>query len=63
MPLIQIVVALVIVGFLLWLINLIPMAAPISTILNAVVTIAVVVWLLQVFGLWHYIMNVRTPGT
>jgi hypothetical protein len=63
MPLIQIVIALVVIGFLLWLINLIPMAPPIATILNAVVTIVVVIWLLQVFGLWHYVMGVRTPGT
>jgi hypothetical protein len=59
MPLLQVVITLVIIGFLLWLINLIPMAPTISTILNAVVAIAVVVWLLQVFGLWHYVTNVR----
>lgn len=63
MPLIQVVVALIVIGFLLWLVNLIPMAPPIASILNAVVVIAVVVWLLQVFGLWHYVMGVRTPGT
>jgi len=63
MPLIQVVIALVIIGFLLWLVNLIPMAPSIASILNAVVVIAVVVWLLQVFGLWHYITNLRTPGT
>jgi len=63
MPLIQIVIALIVIGFLLWLVNLIPMAPSIASILNAVVVIAVVVWLLRIFGLWHYIMNLRTPGT
>ena len=60
MPLIQVVVVLIVVGVLLWLINrYIPMAASIKSILNAVVVIAVVVWLLKVFGLWSYITNIH----
>jgi hypothetical protein len=52
MPLIQVVVVLIVVGFLLWLINrFIPMAGSIKTILNAVVVIAVVLWLLNIFGI------------
>jgi len=52
MPLVQIVLVLIIVGVLLWLINsFIPMDAKIKTLLNLVVTIAVIVWLLQVFGI------------
>ncbi len=52
MPLIQILVLLIIVGVVLFLINqYIPMAASIKSILNAVVVIAVIVWLLNVFGL------------
>jgi hypothetical protein len=62
-PLLQIIITLIVVGVLLWLINLIPMAPSISTILNVVVTIFVVVWLLQVFGLWGYVTHFRTPGT
>lgn len=59
MPLLSIVIALVVVGVVLWLINnFIPMASSIKTILNIVVVVAVVVWLLQAFGLWtsvtHY---------
>ena len=58
--LIQVVVVLIVVGVLLWLINrYIPMAASIKSILNAVVVIAVVVWLLKVFGLWSYITNIH----
>jgi len=58
MPLIQIVIALIVVGVLLWLVNrFIPMAGSIKSILNALVVICVVVWLLNIFGLMHYITN------
>jgi hypothetical protein len=51
MPLINVVVVLIVVGVVLGLINrFIPMAGSIKTILNAVVVIAVVLWLLSVFG-------------
>lgn len=54
MPLMQIVIALIVVGVLLWLVNsFIPMAGSIKSILNAVVVIAVVLWLLKVFGLMN----------
>lgn len=60
MPLVQVIIVLIVVGVLLWLINrYLPMAASIKSILNAVVVIAVVVWLLKVFGLWSYIMHIR----
>ena len=52
MPLIQVVVALIVVGVLLWLINqYIPMAGSIKTIVNVVVGVAVVLWLLNLFGI------------
>ncbi len=52
MPLLTIVLVLIVVGVLLWLINTyIPMQGTIKSLLNAVVVIAVVIWLLQVFGL------------
>ena len=58
MPLVQVLIALIVVGVLLWLVNsFIPMAGSIKSILNAVVIIVVVVWLLNVFGLMHYITN------
>jgi hypothetical protein len=60
MPLIQILIALIVVGVLLWLVNrFIPMAGSIKSILNAVVVICVVVWLLNVFGLLHYITTIH----
>ena len=44
--------ALIVVGVLLWLVNTyIPMDAKINRILDIVVVIAVVIWLLQAFGL------------
>jgi len=53
MPLLNIVIALIIVGLGLWLINrFIPMAGSIKTILNVVVVVAVCVCVLQVTGLW-----------
>lgn len=52
MPLINVIVALIVIGVLLWLVNnYIPMDGKIKSILNVVVVIAVVVWLLQAFGL------------
>jgi hypothetical protein len=55
---VQVLLALIVVGVLLWLVNnFIPMDGSIKSILNAVVIIVVVVWLLNVFGLMHYITN------
>ena len=49
---ISIIVTLVIIGLLLWLVNnYIPMDGKIKSILNVIIVIAVVVWLLQAFGL------------
>ena len=60
MPLIHVIVVLVVVGVLLWLVNnYIPMAGSIKSILNAVVIIAVVLWLLSVFGLMSEITNIK----
>jgi hypothetical protein len=56
----QILVALIVVGILLWLVNTyIPMAGSIKSILNAVVVIAVILWLLNIFGLFHSLPHVR----
>ena len=60
MPLIQILLALIVVGVLLWLVNrFIPMQGTIKSILNAVVVIAVVLWILNVTGLFHSFSKVR----
>jgi len=60
MPLIYVVLALIVVGMVLWLINTyIPMAGSIKAILNVVVVVAVCIWLLQAFGLWQTVLNYR----
>ena len=62
MPLVYIVLVLIVVGMALWLINTyIPMAGSIKTMLNAVVVIAVGVWILQAVGLWGTVINYRVP--
>lgn len=60
MPLINIVVALIVVGVALWLINnFIPMASSIKTILNVVVVVGVVIWVLQAVGMWGRVTSYR----
>ena len=49
---INLLITLVVVGLLLWLVNnYVPMDSKIKSILNVIVVIAVMVWLLQAFGL------------
>jgi hypothetical protein len=49
-----------VVGVLLWAVNAyIPMDPKIKTILNVVVVIAVVLWLLQAFGVLGSLSTVR----
>jgi hypothetical protein len=60
MPLVNVVLALVVVGVLLWLVNrYIPMQGQIKGILNGVVVIVVILWLLKVLGLLGYISQFR----
>ncbi len=59
-PLINIVIAIAVVGLLLWLVNrYIPMQGTIKAILNAVVVIALIIWLLKVFGLLSQVTQFR----
>jgi hypothetical protein len=60
MPLIQVVIVLIVVGFLLWLVNrLIPMQSTVKSILNVVVIICVAVWLLNISGILHSVSRMR----
>jgi hypothetical protein len=60
MPLVNLVIALIVVGMALWVINrFIPMASSIKTILNVVVVVAVCVWVLQATGLWGPLSSYR----
>ena len=60
MPLLTIAVVIIVAGVLLWLVNkYVPMAAPIKTLLNAVVVIVLVVWLLKAFGIRHSLAQIQ----
>jgi len=60
MPLLQVVLVLIVVGVLLGLVNrFIPMAGSIKSILNGVVVIGVVLWLLNIFGLFNSLSTIR----
>jgi hypothetical protein len=60
MPLLTILLILIAAGVILWLVNsYIPMDGKIKSILNVVVVIVVVVWLLKVFGLFHYLSDIH----
>lgn len=60
MPLINILIVLVIVGFLLWLVNnYIPMDGKIKKIVNIIVLIVVVIWVLKAFGLLSKLTSIQ----
>lgn len=60
MPLITIIIALVVVGVVLWGINTyIPMAKPVKSILNVVVVAVLILWLLQTFGIIGSLHGIR----
>ena len=62
MPLVTVVLTLIVVGVILWVINTyIPMQSTIKSILNAVVVIAVILWLLYCFGVLNGSGDVRMP--
>jgi hypothetical protein len=63
MPIVQVLLALIVVGVLLWLVNnYVPMQRSIKSILNGVVVIAAVLWLLNVFGLVTSLSRIRVGG-
>jgi hypothetical protein len=60
MPLINILIVLVIVGFLLWLVNnYIPMDGKIKKIVNIIVLIVVVIWVLKAIGLLSKLTSIQ----
>ncbi|MSO80282.1 MAG: hypothetical protein EXQ97_01245 [Alphaproteobacteria bacterium] len=60
MSIINLVIVLIVVGVLLWAVNTyIPMDRKIKFILNVVVVIAVVLWLLQAFGVLGAMDTIR----
>jgi membrane-bound ClpP family serine protease len=62
MPLITLVITLIVVGVLLYLLEVyVPMDGTIKRIIHIVVIIAVVLWLLNVFGILPMAANVQVP--
>ncbi len=62
MPILNVVLTLIVVGVLLGLINAyIPMQSTIKSLLNAVVVIAVVLWLLYGYGILTSSGHVNLP--
>lgn len=60
MSLLNILIAIIVVGVLLWIINtFIPMDHKIKQIFNLVVVIVLIIWLLKVFGLFSYLTNIH----
>jgi len=58
MPLFNILITIILAGFLLWLVNrFIPMDNKIKSILNIVVVIVIIIWLLNVFGTYRFTLK------
>jgi len=62
MSLIGLIVALAVVGVVLWLVNSkVPMDPGIKTIINIVVLIVVVLFVLQAFGILGSLQTIQVP--
>lgn len=62
MNLITVVLALVVLGVVLWLVfKYVPMDADVRQIIKVVVIVAVVLWLLSVFGLLDALKAITIP--
>jgi hypothetical protein len=60
MDLVQFALVIIVVGVLLWLVNTyIPMDSQIKRILNIVVVVALIIWILKVFGLLSFLRGIR----
>jgi len=60
--LVSIIISLVVFGLLLYLVELIPMDRTIKQIIRIIVIIAVVVWLLEAFGLIGSLSGLLHPA-
>lgn len=60
MPILTLIIILALIGLGLWAVNqYIPMQPTVKKILNIAVIVAVVLWLLSVFGILPNIANIR----
>ena len=60
---VSVIITLVVIGLLLYLVELIPMDRTIKQIIRIIVIIGVVIWLLQYFGLIGSIGSIFHPAT
>jgi hypothetical protein len=56
---IDLLVALIVLGVVLYLVNLIPMAAWVKQVINVLAILYVVLYCLQVLGVWHGMPSLR----
>ena len=60
MPLLYVALVIIFVGVLLWAVNqYIPMDGKIKNILNIVVVVALVLWILSLFGAFNYLSGIK----
>lgn len=60
MPILQIILMIALVGFIVWLVEAyVPMPPVFKRILEAAIVIVLIIWLLQVSGMWGYLMGAR----
>ena len=54
MSIISLLVVLIIIGVCLWLVETyVPMSPPIKTVVRVIVVMVLVLYLLQIFGIWN----------
>lgn len=59
MPIVIVALTIVVVGVVLWLVKkYVPMDANVSNLLTAFVVIVLVVWVLQILGVWQLLFSV-----
>jgi predicted membrane protein len=60
MSILALIIAIVVVGFVLYLINrFVPMEAGVKNLLNIAVVIALIIWLLHGLGVFNYLREIR----
>lgn len=60
MPILHLIVILALIGFLMWAVNrYVPMSPGMKNLLNIAVIVAVIIWLLQLFGVLGGLSDVR----
>lgn len=59
MTLLPIILILIAWGVGLWALNKVPMQNDVKNLINIVVILALILWLLKVFGVWNYLLHFK----